>query len=722
MLGPQDQQEQLGTASKSSTATSLFLTTGKNGAAFAPGSRSAFERDKHAKRTIAPGAETFSEAAGLTLSNNAKLMRQRKPLPGAYVRELKSLFSHGNFDTQYHKRRERFQRIDSRILALLEHCAGGTSAEAYIAQDLFFGKAVLDIGCGQGNCVFALAAFCNAKSVTGLDLDLNSIKTALKTLRSVKQNGLSFYEDAGLPDELSKTTGGKRKLDEVDIFQHGEGGPLKMPRVLTINEDKRVATTGNEEEKLGAAKQGHASDESKEEEGGEQKRFAGRDFFASLGLKKVLQERRAAAAARSSSSAAGVPQPEGRAGAEAREPNAEENRATKRQRVEKALKDTDGATPPAIAPGVFPRPSEDLLKSGNLCGAGPALVQAFKDDIFENLRQQRGPDAEAKSALAENATYPRVLVETRGVINVVQKPWLVEEMLPMAVVPERSTTEIEQNKSTTAPRAKAKQAEVMLIRRGSDYDFPYNMEFRTEDFTAETSVEEARLRAAEAQQWPERCRRSISVRLSISGGIGRPMSNSAGGPYDTILLFSVTKYVHLQRGDEGLRVLFDRVYRVLRPGGILVLEYHPISEYFNAKARKAAGYGFQRRPKRIKSKAGGRGTATSSKSSIEIANLDDVAKDGMKISNDSYDTEVSAVVARRQALSKHNEDLRQLDDDHKINQLQILPEEFKNMLCKDDRFGNVQTIHTHFGPGRKHALKRNLYLFRKNHPDEDLRL
>ncbi|KAF9971722.1 hypothetical protein BGZ73_005251 [Actinomortierella ambigua] len=83
--------------------------------------------------------------------------------------------------------------------------------------------------------------------------------------------------------------------------------------------------------------------------------------------------------------------------------------------------------------------------------------------------------------------------------------------------------------------------------------FPHNMEFRVADWAAK--VEED----ADDQ-------------------------DADDGLWDVVLGFSLTKWIHLHHGDEGIKRFFHKVYKSLAPGGIFLMEPQKFSTY-NKRAK-----------------------------------------------------------------------------------------------------------------------------------------
>ncbi|EGZ14094.1 hypothetical protein PHYSODRAFT_513287 [Phytophthora sojae] len=57
----------------------------------------------------------------------------------------------------------------------------------------------------------------------------------------------------------------------------------------------------------------------------------------------------------------------------------------------------------------------------------------------------------------------------------------------------------------------------------------------------------------------------------------------AGKEYDFITCFSVTKWIHLFHGDEGIKKVFAKIYELLAPGGRLIIEPQPWKSYHKRK-------------------------------------------------------------------------------------------------------------------------------------------
>ena len=60
------------------------------------------------------------------------------------------------------------------------------------------------------------------------------------------------------------------------------------------------------------------------------------------------------------------------------------------------------------------------------------------------------------------------------------------------------------------------------------------------------------------------------------------------GIYDTILLLSITKWLHLNHGDDGLVALFRNLFKILPSGGTLVVEPQEWQNYKRAVSKNTS--------------------------------------------------------------------------------------------------------------------------------------
>lgn len=127
-----------------------------------------------------------------------------------------------------------------------------------------------------------------------------------------------------------------------------------------------------------------------------------------------------------------------------------------------------------------------------------------------------------KDAIADSR-FPSSFVSSRGITPFARKP----------LAPGTATAEAEM------PSAESSA--------GSNPRFPYNVEFRTENVLV-SEIEE------------RRCQ-----------------------PFDVVMCLKLTKWVHLHWGDDGIKVLLHRCFRLLRPGGWLVLEAQAWPSYCSKK-------------------------------------------------------------------------------------------------------------------------------------------
>lgn len=97
--------------------------------------------------------------------------------------------------------------------------------------------------------------------------------------------------------------------------------------------------------------------------------------------------------------------------------------------------------------------------------------------------------------------------------------------------------------------------------------FPHNVTFRTADWVEEEIPDNAEgYDVVVAYVWS----RMANARTELA--------NRMLG-----LRFSISKWIHLNSGDEGLKTFFRRVHRVLRLGGTFILEPQEWDTYGKAK-------------------------------------------------------------------------------------------------------------------------------------------
>ncbi|KAI0751536.1 Bin3-domain-containing protein [Daedaleopsis nitida] len=77
-----------------------------------------------------------------------------------------------------------------------------------------------------------------------------------------------------------------------------------------------------------------------------------------------------------------------------------------------------------------------------------------------------------------------------------------------------------------------------------------------------------------------------NVSFRTADWVNNAIPEDADG-YDVVVAFSISKWIHLNDGDEGLLRFFQRVYTVLNPGGTFVLEPQEWDTYAKAKRMDA---------------------------------------------------------------------------------------------------------------------------------------
>lgn len=107
--------------------------------------------------------------------------------------------------------------------------------------------------------------------------------------------------------------------------------------------------------------------------------------------------------------------------------------------------------------------------------------------------------------------------------------------------------------------------------------------------TGETKAEERTSWAnAKMENLTEMEKAAVSKRVRFESGnyvlASDELLDLVQPEYDAILALSLTKWIHLNWGDDGMKRFFRRVYRHLHPGGIFLMEPQPWSTYKKRRA------------------------------------------------------------------------------------------------------------------------------------------
>ncbi|KAG0218227.1 hypothetical protein BGX33_008068 [Mortierella sp. NVP41] len=140
------------------------------------------------------------------------------------------------------------------------------------------------------------------------------------------------------------------------------------------------------------------------------------------------------------------------------------------------------------------------------------------------------------------------------------------------------TSSTEQNKNTLTGKGKDKDKEGTDGETGGDGDVPYEEYFPRAMQRIHGLLPVPKRTDRTEHLFPHNIELRVADWVTDSESL-QETAEQEPEQWDVIIGFSLTKWIHLHHGDEGLKKFFQKVYRNLAPGGIFLVEPQDYATY-----------------------------------------------------------------------------------------------------------------------------------------------
>lgn len=190
----------------------------------------------------------------------------------------------------------------------------------------------------------------------------------------------------------------------------------------------------------------------------------------------------------------------------------------------------------------------------NVSSSTDSVKKCSKSDTTSNEQVGSSENSPVHQPESEDVLEPKTITTTTIKITTATATTTTGECV---AEPTESKNQHEKESNFKKPNSKesAKKNDVKLVYENDATEhndapkFPYNVSFVTENFVPSSAT----------------------------------ILKYTKQEYDIILCLSVTKWIQLNSGDEGLKLMFQKIYKLLNPGGIFILEPQPFKSYKRKK-------------------------------------------------------------------------------------------------------------------------------------------